>query len=581
MPMPKLFPGRTSKPPSPPFDASSFDPSTLSKDELKLMVLDPDLCLIGTKPALEDAASKHGWVRRKYTVEVSPSVLALGKNPYPGLRQSRSIPELNRDTPAYDPCQPWFGDNPLLRYLTPSKLLQLGCINTGTGIFSPISPQFRIDQEVAARVSRLRTAPGLYMGKHDGIHPIVRRSQFRLTSDYEYECLKPTLRIVTKMLEMDSVLDMLWSLGQRWTQVRGTKKIKDVYVYYTGRSTPQQRRETALELEKLVDFVHFEWGDTKNLDSVCAKTYPMDEPGLRGGITTRACRVGLDDEFRYIIAGGSALRADLYNPEAQNMSSFLRTQLWLATIIIHELGHVFRLNTNKLLEANNPFCNDSRIAEEGNALEAAVHKGVIMEPNSANPRVLTTPFGMVSWKWPGIHDGEYYDEKSRWTVEEEAPLYHTFYAMKMEYIRDFFNDEFWNQRYLRFGGQAFSGFAAVGVRLLFEDDSSASKIKRNMAIGLELEADEWMPGVIDQGIVYRDRVLNLSGGTEIARDAEKVKTAEEKMIDEIVEGFVVKDMKKLKIAMREKIGSPARSPGKSPGKSPGRISIKKRKSKKP
>lgn len=263
--MPKLFSGLTPRPPSPPFDASTFDLSTLSKDELKQMVLDPDLCLIDTRPSRNNATSKREWVRRKYTVEVSPSVLALGKNPYPGLRQSRSIPELNRNTPAYDPCQPWFGDNPLLRYLTPSKLMKLGCINTGTGVSLPISPQFRIDQEVVARVSRQRTAPGLYMGKHDGIHPIVRRSQFRLTSDYEYECLKPTLRIVTKMLEMDSVLDM---------------------VYYTGRSTPQQRRDTALELEKLVNFVHFEWGDTKNLDSVCAKTYPMDEPGLRGGITT-------------------------------------------------------------------------------------------------------------------------------------------------------------------------------------------------------------------------------------------------------------------------------------------------------
>ncbi|KAI4732501.1 hypothetical protein E4T50_16926 [Aureobasidium sp. EXF-12298] len=327
---------------SPPFDASNFDPSTLSEDDLRQMVLDPDLCLIGKKPALKDATSKRDWVRRKYTVEVSPSVLALGKNPYPGLKQSRPIPDLNSNTSAYNPCQPWFGDNPLLRYLTPSKLMELGCINTGTGIFSPISPQFRIDAEVAARASRQRTAPGLYIGKHDGIHPIVRRNQFRLTSDYEYECLKPTLRIVTRMLEMDSVLDMLWALGQRWTQVRGTKKMKNVYVYYTGRSTPQQRRQTALELEKLTDFVHFEWGDTKNWDSVSARVYPIDKPGLRGGKTTCACRVGLDNELRYIIADGSASLADLYNPEAQNMSSFLRTQLWLATIIIHELGHVFR-----------------------------------------------------------------------------------------------------------------------------------------------------------------------------------------------------------------------------------------------
>lgn len=55
-----------------------------------------------------------------------------------------------------------------------------------------------------------------------------------------------------------------------------------------------------------------------------------------------ACQVEIDDEFLYAIADGSAVRADLYNPAATHESSFLRTQLWLATTIIHELGHVFR-----------------------------------------------------------------------------------------------------------------------------------------------------------------------------------------------------------------------------------------------
>ncbi|CAD0086662.1 unnamed protein product [Aureobasidium mustum] len=107
---------------------------------------------------------------------------------------------------------------------------------------------------------------------------------------------------IRSMLEMDSVLDMLWALDQRWTQ---------------------QRRHTAHELEKLSEYVHFEWGDTKNLDSVSARVLTIDKPGLRGGKTTCACRVGLDNELRYIIADGSALLADLYNPRAQNMSSFL------------------------------------------------------------------------------------------------------------------------------------------------------------------------------------------------------------------------------------------------------------------
>jgi predicted Zn-dependent protease len=55
----------------------------------------------------------------------------------------------------------------------------------------------------------------------------------------------------------------------------------------------------------------------------------------------KACKVTINNSFRYAIVDGSAVLANLYNPEAENASSFLRTQLWLATVIIHELGHVF------------------------------------------------------------------------------------------------------------------------------------------------------------------------------------------------------------------------------------------------
>lgn len=137
----------------------------------------------------------------------------------------------------------------------------------------------------------------------------------------------------------------------------------------------------------------------------------------------------------------------------------------------------------------------------------------------------------------------------------------------MQYIRNFFSDEFWNQRYLRFGSQACSGFAAVGVRLVRKHSSTVQKIKHDMVTGRELEADEWMPDVVSKGIVYHDRVTGLSGESEIARKAAKVRTEEEKMIDEITEGLAVKDMKRLKIGMREKMGSPGRSPIRSPRRS--------------
>lgn len=88
------------------------------------------------------------------------------------------------------------------------------------------------------------------------------------------------------MLEMDSVLDLLWALGQRWTQVQNTKMMKDVYVYCTGRSTPQQRQDTALELVHMSRYVSFEFGDAIHQYNGYALTNPLKAPGLRGGNTT-------------------------------------------------------------------------------------------------------------------------------------------------------------------------------------------------------------------------------------------------------------------------------------------------------
>lgn len=273
-------------PRSPPFDISKFDPKTLSEEYINTASLDPDLCPLNAKPALEHATSRRDWVRRNTAVRVSPSVLALGKNPYPGLKFVRKVPGWNMYTPEYDYSKPWFGESQVLKHLTPAKLLELGCINTDTSVLSPISRRYRIDTNIAKRANKSDTAPKLHIGNHDGIHAIVRRNNFNRTSDYEYECLKPTLRIVTKFLEMDSVLDMLWALGQRWTQVRGTKRLKDVYVYYTGRSTPQQRQDTALELVKLAAHVCFEFVDCGDTTGD-AKTTALDgKPGLRAGTTT-------------------------------------------------------------------------------------------------------------------------------------------------------------------------------------------------------------------------------------------------------------------------------------------------------
>ncbi|KAH0290942.1 hypothetical protein M436DRAFT_59945 [Aureobasidium namibiae CBS 147.97] len=529
-------------PQSPPFDISTFDPKTLSETFIETASLDPDLCLVDARPALEHATSRRDWVRRDTAVEVSPSVLALGKEPYPGLKVSHKVPPGYMTTVLdYNYSQPWFGDHIVLHYLTPARLLELGCINTDT---TPVSNRFRIDPDVLAKANKSRLAPS-YIGNHDGIHPILRRRNFNPTSDYEYECLKPTFRVVTKLLEMENALDLLWALGQRCTQVQGTKLKKDVYVYYTGQSTTQQRQETALELVQLAEYVQFSWGDTVSDGALAITENIVGKPGLRGGITS-AGEVTIDDSFRYAIVDGSAVRANLYNPAATIESSFLRTQWWLATAIFHELGHVFRFNTSRLHIDVDPFCNDCRLAEEGFALTAAVLKGVIPTSIDANLKLVTSPFGMATWEWPGFF--ETIGLVHRRTAHEDGFNYANFDVIKMEYIRDFFSDEFWDQCYLRYG---MSSFRAVGVRDRVFDENMAPNGKRVATIGLELEAEPWMPEVEEEGIVYEDRVLNFAGDKVIAT---KPKTAEQQMLADIAMSWIPENLKKLSAGMKAWIG---------------------------
>jgi hypothetical protein len=96
-----------------------------------------------------------------------------------------------------------------------------------------------------------------------------------------------------------------------------------------------------------------------------------------------------------------------------------------------------------------------------------------------------------------------------------------------------------------------SSFKAVGVRYLVQNSMPAQKRNHDEMTGLELQADEWMPDVIGPGIVYKDKVLDLSGESVIAT---KGKTAEEIALEEIADGLAVKDIKELSIGMKTLAG---------------------------
>jgi hypothetical protein len=56
-----------------------------------------------------------------------------------------------------------------------------------------------------------------------------------------------------------------------------------------------------------------------------------------------------------------------------------------------------------------------------------------MEPNNANVRLATTPFGMAAFRWPGVYDR--FNGMTRWTPQEDGLLYATFDMVKMEVLQ--------------------------------------------------------------------------------------------------------------------------------------------------
>ncbi|KAI4724771.1 hypothetical protein E4T49_07516 [Aureobasidium sp. EXF-10728] len=362
------------------------------------------------------------------------------------------------------------------------------------------------------------------IGNNNDIHPCFRRSNWKETSDAEYEYLKPVLRIVTEMMGMDSVLDLWFALGQPMKKLPQTQMLKDQKqkhrVYYTGRSTVSQRIYTESEMRGLQNYVKFSW----TYDDVHGSTMAdITKTGLRPGNHRHACNVEFDSHLLYIVSGGTQLNASHYYPEASDASAYMRTQLFLANLILHELTHAWFKNVTTESVETCPFRNDDRAGEEGFVLEAVINKNVILVDNEANFTVDTMPFGMAAFPWPGLECRIDRGLAVKASTAKYGIESHTTYAVPMSYVRQFFLDDFWDNRVMRYGDGALRNYKAVGVRQSlygesdFDDSESPTvKQKQNSLTGLweddpEIDSDAEFSDV-EEGIIYPgDKALNLLG----------------------------------------------------------------------
>lgn len=190
---------------------------------------------------------------------VSPAVFAMGKLPYPQLRNLKHF-ENGKTVPSYNPKLPWMGYGKILRYFTPEALIQFGIIN--------LSPSFRISSnfEVDPRAIKAIRSKERFAPDNSGIHPIFKNTpdHWDHTSDQMYEYLKPSLRIASKILDMEVVLDFLTAVGKPWVEEEPTllheaKSGQKQYPFYPKPLTSAERAVTAEALIHMQDFVDFDW----------------------------------------------------------------------------------------------------------------------------------------------------------------------------------------------------------------------------------------------------------------------------------------------------------------------------------
>jgi hypothetical protein len=189
-------------------------------------------------------------------------VLAMGKLPYPEVRDiMRFDAESGLRKPAFSTKSPWMGSSMLLRFCTPAQLMQQGFINLDP-YESAISKRFEID---TAALRAIQDGMPLIPDGH-GIHPVFHLNNWSDTTPELYEYLKPSLRIVTRLLEMEVVLDYLDALGKPWHP----KETTPLYVkkggsglqphaFFPRELTDGERNEVANEIWELQHHVKFKW----------------------------------------------------------------------------------------------------------------------------------------------------------------------------------------------------------------------------------------------------------------------------------------------------------------------------------
>ncbi|THY35918.1 hypothetical protein D6D01_00938 [Aureobasidium pullulans] len=433
----------------------------------------------------------------------------MGKLPYPELRNLKHL-ENGKTVTSYNPKLPWMGYGTILRYFTPEALIQFGIIN--------LSPSFRISSnfEVDPRAIKAIRSKERFAPDNSGIHPIFKNTpgHWGHTSDLMYEYLKPSLRIATKILDMEVVLDFLTAVGKPWVEEEPTllheaKSGQKQYSFYPKPLTSAERAVTAEALIHMQDFVDFDWDFNSPLSvagytttrKVWDKSHKrkMWDRGMCDCAGSYSSTIKFNGEWKKFLNLDN-LPGNDFVPNTDSTSRLLRTQFSLAFTMVHELVHAWvrnmRRNAHRKDEVD-PYCNDDRIAEPGWALMSAIF-GSIGWPIANNPIMYDAPFGLSTIRFPGTRDlrktfaaESYKGTPAKWGVDVS-----TEYALPMDFMGQFFTNDFWDTRVERYGSGMLRSPKPLGVRVIHQytensfEAPESPRVKRRLVGGVEVDDPE-------------------------------------------------------------------------------------------
>lgn len=419
--------------------------------------------------------------------QVSKEVHALGKVPFPALKSVLGIKRsgATKKEEVYDNRMAWMGSSPLLKYMTPGELNWRGVINMNPNL--QVSDRFKVNARTVKALQDSASDPTLprpILDNITGIHPIFRRQNWPNTPDVVFEYLKPSIRIASKILQMETVLALFYASGddKNWNEEpkndfmrkHESKTQSQVDYYCTINPVPLDNNKTRDIMKDLVDMQSYIQFLFRALPfRVEAETQPrlqgkQEMPGLRRhrNKTSVAARMILNPKWAEYLEPGAKVASQIL-PGADDASALLRAQFNFALTLVHEFAHAWHYNVMRQGDFDEPFRGSDRVAEAGYALEAQIMGDLLIEASGNNPCLSGAPFGFSSRKWPGDRwmDNNFEIEPHKGTAPAHGVFHYTHYGVPMDYIHQFFTNDFWNRRVERFGQGAVRMPKPFGIRM--------------------------------------------------------------------------------------------------------------------